>query len=166
MNIRTMTRCALFTALITVCAWLSLPLGDIRVSMQTFGVLLCLGVLGGRLGSLTCLVYLLLGLVGLPVFSGMQSGASALLGPTGGYLWGFLLGGMVFRLLEGRFPLLFSMIAVIFVCYFCGTGWYCLMYLRDGIWFVFGKCVLPYLIPDALKLMLALKLTPRLKKYK
>ena len=69
-KIRNMVLCGLFAALITLCAWLSIPLGDVAITLQTFAVFLCLSVLGGKLGTLTVLVYLLLGAVGIPVFSG------------------------------------------------------------------------------------------------
>ena len=80
MKVRNMALCALFAALLAVCAWLAIPVGDTAFTMQTFGVLLTLGLLGGRWGSVSILLYLLLGLVGLPVFSGFQGGFGVLLG--------------------------------------------------------------------------------------
>ena len=88
MRVKNMTLCGLFVALLAICAWLSIPLGSIAITLQTFAVFLCLGLLGGKLGSVTILVYLLLGLVGVPVFSGFRGGATALMGATGGYLFG------------------------------------------------------------------------------
>ena len=90
MKIRKMTRCALLAAVMAVCAWISVPVGELAVSLQTFAVFLTLGFLGGRLGSAAVLVYLLLGAAGVPVFAGFRGGIGVLLGPTGGYLWGFL----------------------------------------------------------------------------
>lgn len=165
MKIKDMTRCAAMIAVLTVCAWLCVPVGNIAISMQTFGVLLCLGVLGGGRGCVVTFVYLLLGALGLPVFSGMQGGLGILLGPTGGYLWGFLMGAMVFWAVEGRIPVWCSMVLCLIVCYACGSGWYAFVYLQGGIWPVLVKCVLPYLLPDALKLALALGLCRRLKKF-
>jgi biotin transport system substrate-specific component len=153
------------TAVLTVCAWVSVPMGDIAISMQTLGMLLCLGMLGGRRGSLVIALYLLLGTVGLPVFSGMQGGLGILLGPTGGYLWGFLLGSLLFWAVEGSLPLWLSMVLSLIVCYVCGTVWYSVMFLQGGIWLVLAKCVVPYLLPDGVKLVLALGLTRRLKKF-
>lgn len=163
MDIRRMTRCALFAALLAVCAWLSVPVGDGAVSLQTFGVLLCLGVLGGRWGTLTCLVYIALGAVGLPVFTGLQGGMGVLLGPTGGYIWGFLAGALIYWALEGRLPVWLCMVSVLAACYACGTAWYALVYARDSFWLVAAKCVLPYLLPDGVKLVLALALTKRIR---
>jgi biotin transport system substrate-specific component len=84
-----MTLAAFFAALITVCSWISLPVADIAFTMQTFGVFLALGLLGGKWGSVAIAIYLLLGAVGMPVFSGFRGGVGMLAGVTGGYLWGF-----------------------------------------------------------------------------
>ena len=70
MKVRNMALCALFAALLCVCAWVSVPVGDAAITMQTFGIFLALGVLGGKRGSISVAIYLLLGIVGLPVFSG------------------------------------------------------------------------------------------------
>ena len=159
---RNMTRCALFAAMMALCAWIGIPLGHTVFTMQTFGVLLALGILGGKRGTISILCYLLLGAAGLPVFSGFRGGIGAILGPTGGYLWGFLATGLVFWLLE-KWSRLLAMAAGILVCYACGTLWY-MTYTGGALAAVLAQTVLPYLIPDALKLVLALRLTKRLKK--
>ena len=82
-----MVLCSLFASLTAVCAWIAVPLPGVSFTMQTFAVLLCLGILGGKWGSVSILLYLLLGIVGLPVFTGFRGGAAALLDPTGGFLW-------------------------------------------------------------------------------
>ena len=159
---RKLTRCALFAAMMALCAWIGLPLGHTVFTMQTFGVLLALGILGGKRGTISILCYLLLGAAGLPVFSGFRGGIGAILGPTGGYLWGFLATGLVFWLLE-KWSRPAAMIAGILVCYACGTIWY-MTYAGGALAAVLAQTVLPYLIPDAVKLVLALRLTKRLKK--
>lgn len=158
-----MTRASLFAALITVCSWLSIPIGDIAFTLQTLGIFLALTVLGGKWGSISIFIYLLLGAAGLPVFSGFRGGFGALLGVTGGYLWGFLLSGVIYRALE-RFGNLPALIAAQIGCYACGTAWFSL-YTGGGIGLVLLRCVVPFLIPDALKLVLALHLKNRLKPY-
>ena len=159
---RKLTRCALFAAMMALCAWIGLPLGHTVFTMQTFGVLLALGILGGKRGTISILCYLLLGAAGLPVFSGFRGGIGAILGPTGGYLWGFLATGLVFWLLE-KWSRPAARIAGILVCYVCGTVWY-MTYTGGALAAVRAQTVLPYLIPDAVKLVLALRLTKRLKK--
>ena len=160
---RKLTRCALFAAMMALCAWIGIPLGHTVFTMQTFGVLLALGILGGKRGTVSILCYLLLGAAGLPVFSGFRGGIGAILGPTGGYLWGFLATGLVFWLLE-KWSRPLAMIAGIIVCYACGTLWY-MTYTGDALAAVLAQTVLPYLIPDAVKLVLALRLTRRLKRF-
>ena len=159
---RNLTRCALFAAMTALCAWIAIPLGHTVFTMQTFAVLLSLGVLGGRRGTAAIGCYLLLGVIGLPVFSSFQGGLSALLGPTGGFLWGFLATGLVYRALE-KWGVLPAMIAGLLACYACGAAWY-MVYTGGGLALVLIQTILPYLIPDALKLILALRISKRLKK--
>ena len=160
---RKLTRCALFAAMMALCAWIGIPLGHTVFTMQTFGVLLALGVLGGKRGTISILCYLLLGAAGLPVFSGFRGGMGAILGPTGGYLWGFLATGLVYWATE-KWSRPLAMIAGLAVCYLCGTVWY-MTYTGGALAAVLLQTVVPYLIPDAVKLALALRLTKKLKKY-
>lgn len=157
-----MTLSALFAALTVVCAWISIPVGDIAFTMQTFAVFLALGLLGGKWGTVSILIYLLLGAVGMPVFSGFQGGFGVLLGVTGGYLWGFLFSGLIYWTLE-RLGRPCAMAAGLAVCYLCGSLWF-LYWSGGGIGLVLLRCVVPYLIPDAIKLALALRLSRRLSK--
>ena len=158
-----MTLCSLFAALLAVCAWICIPLGDTVLTLQTFGVFLCLLLLGGKWGCVSIAIYLLLGAVGLPVFSGFRGGPGALLGVTGGFLWGFLAMGLVYWALArfGKFPALLAGLAV---CYGCGCLWFS-VYAGGGLGFILLRCVVPYLIPDAVKLWLAFSLSKRLKKF-
>lgn len=169
-----MALCGLFSALLAVCAWIALPLGDAAVTLQTFGVFLCLGTLGGRRGTASVFVYLLLGAVGLPVFSGFRGGFGMLLGTTGGYLTGFLFSALLYWLLtalSGSRPKvqLAAMAAGLLVCYAFGSIWYYTIYLRGGtavtIGFIIIKCILPYLLPDIAKLLLAWQLSQKLRRF-
>ena len=172
MKARNMALCGLFTAVLAVCAWVSVPVGDMVVTLQTFGIFLTLGLLGGKRGSLAVLVYLLLGAVGAPVFSGFRGGLGALLGTTGGYIFGFMLTALLYWILTSRKntpPIrLLSMIAGLLLCYGCGSWWYMRQYLSGStltLGLVLMKCVIPYLIPDAIKLGLAWILTGKLKRF-
>lgn len=162
-NTKYMTRAALFAALTAICAWISIPVADIGFTMQTFGVFLTLGVLGGKWGTASILIYLLLGAVGMPVFSGFRGGMGMLLGVTGGYLWGFLFSGLTYWLLE-RFGKLPAMIAAMAVCYLCGSIWFHI-YAGGGIGLILLRCVVPFLIPDGLKILLAHSLSRRLRRH-
>jgi len=170
---RNMALCALFAALLALCAWLSIPVGEIAVTMQTFGVFLTLGLLGGRRGTVAIAVYLTMGAVGLPVFSGMRGGMGVLMGASGGYIAGFLATGLVYWLMTALFGngtgiRLGALALGMLCCYGCGTVWFCRVYLEGGSNIapgaVLAKCVLPYLIPDGLKLWLAWISTRRLRR--
>ena len=159
-----MVLASLFAALMALCAWFSIPIPPIAFTLQTFGLLLTLGVLGGKWGSVTVAIYLLLGFVGLPVFSGFRGGAAAFLAPTGGFLWGFLLAALTYWLLEkpGKLP---AMIGALLACYGCGCWWFSAYAGDAGLWTAVLTCVVPYLIPDAIKIWLAYTLGNRIQKY-
>ena len=174
MKIRNMVLCGMFSALLCVCAWLSFPLGDTAITLQTFGVFLSLGTLGGRRGTAAIGVYLLLGAVGLPVFSGFRGGLGTLLGTTGGYLTGFLLTGLLYWAAtalwgERRTVQLTALILGLLLCYLFGSVWFRHIYLAEGgsvTWgFILVKCVLPYLLPDGAKLFLAFALAKKLRPF-
>ena len=169
-TIQNMTRCALFAALLCVCGWIAVPLPDISLTMQTFGIFLTLGLLGGRWGSAACLTWLVLGAAGLPVFTGFRGGLGVFLGTTGGYLWGFLGTCLTYWAVtalfgqKAQFP---AMILGLLCCYACGTVWYLWVYLdpnQASLGAVLLKCVAPYVLPDLVKVYLAHRLTNRLER--
>lgn len=171
MKVRNMALCALFAALLCVCAWISVPVGATAITMQTFGIFLTLSVLGGKRGSIAIAIYVLLGVVGLPVFSGFQGGVGALLGPSGGYLYGFMLTALLYWLvlaLGGEKWQLPGLIFGLLSCYACGCLWFAFGYLSPqsrSLGAVLTGCVLPYLLPDAAKLILAWLLGRRLRRF-
>lgn len=161
---------AMFAVLIAVCSWIHIP-ATVPFTLQTFGVFLAVGVLGGKRGTLAVLVYLLLGTVGLPVFAGFSGGIGCLLGSTGGYIIGFLFSALVMWAIErllGRtqWVLALSMVLGLLVCYAFGTVWFMRVYANStgpiGILTALGWCVFPYIIPDLLKIALALMISKRL----
>lgn len=170
------TQTAVFAALIAVCAWISIP-AAVSFTLQTFGVCLA-GALGGKkAGTVSVAVYILLGLVGVPVFSGFQGGAGALAGPTGGYIVGFLFTAFIAGAFADRFGHKFwvsvlGMALGVAVCYAFGTVWFYILYNRSGSAMTWGGvlsvCVVPFLPFDAVKIVLAAALAktlaPRLKK--
>ena len=166
---------AVFTALLAVCSWIAIPMPwGVAYTLQTLGVFLAVGVLGGKRGTLAVVVYLLLGAMGVPVFSGFQGGTAALLGTTGGYIAGFLFSALAMWMLEkllGRSlpALALSMVLGLAVCYVFGTAWYMAVYTRSSgavaLGTVLGWCVVPYIIPDLVKIGLAVGLSNRLQKH-
>ena len=168
-----LTLTALFTALMAVCSWISIPTA-IPFTLQTFGVFVTAGLLGGRRGTLTIVIYLLLGAVGLPVFSGFTGGIGHMLGPTGGYIIGFIFTALIMWLAEHLYGkadkvLVLSMIAGLIVCYVFGTAWFMIVYTKNtgeiGLMTALSWCVIPYIIPDIIKIILAVILTRRLRPY-
>ena len=161
-----LARCAFFAALMCICAWISIPIGNYSFTLQSFGLLLALFVLGGKGATVSTAVYLLLGAVGLPVFSGFRGGFGTLLGVTGGYLWGFLLASLVFwgiTAIFGKKAKIFAAIAAMIGVYICGTAWFA-VYTSGGLLAILAQSVLPYLLPDAFKFLLAFSLSAKLKK--
>lgn len=157
-----MAQIALFTALISICAWISIPT-TVPFTLQTFGVLCALGLLGGKRGTLAVLLYLLLGAVGVPVFSGMRGGPGMLLGVTGGFLVGFLACALVYwlftRLWGQRYGVKLAGLAVgLLTCYAFGTVWFTVAYAGPtgpvGLDTAILWCVTPFLLPEALKFAL------------
>ncbi|MDO5112169.1 MAG: biotin transporter BioY [Clostridia bacterium] len=166
-----MIRIALFAALLCLCAYICIP-AAVPFTMQTFAIFLTLAVLGGKHGTIAIAVYILLGAVGLPVFTGGRGGVFALAGPTGGYITGFILMGLCYRLLTARLgsgaaATVFALVLGLLVCYAFGTVWFMLLYIRAAqpitLGAALGMCVLPFLLPDAVKLALAMLLAKRLK---
>ncbi|MBQ8769275.1 MAG: biotin transporter BioY [Oscillospiraceae bacterium] len=161
-----LARCALFSALMCICAWISIPMGNLSFTLQSFALLLALFVLGGKGATVSVAVYLLLGIVGIPVFSGFRGGFSTLLGVTGGYLWGFLLACLVFwgiTAFFGEKTKIYAGITAMVSVYICGTIWF-MVYAPGGLLPILAQSVLPYLLPDAVKFLLAFSLSGKLKK--
>lgn len=170
MKIRDMTYIAMFAVVIAVCSWLSIPT-EVPFTLQTFGVFVAVGILGGKKGSLSVLIYMLLGVIGAPVFAGFTGGIGCLLGTTGGYIMGFMLSALVMWGMEclfGRKTLVLglSMVLGLLVCYLFGTLWFMMVYARAsgpiGVWTALGWCVFPYIIPDALKIVMAMIVCKRM----
>lgn len=167
-SVKDMVFTAMFAALIAVCSLLSIPVGEVPVTLQTFAVCLSAAMLGWKRGTLSVLIYILLGAVGIPIFAGMKGGFGVLAGPTGGYIVGFLLTALIIGVTadkSGRraLPLTLSMILGVLACYAVGTVWFMVvtkMHIGESLML----CVVPFLIPDAVKLAAAVLLTDRLMK--
>ncbi len=166
--------CAMMAALMAVCSWISIPIGEIPVTLQTFGVFAALGILGGRLGTISVLVYIFMGAVGLPVLAGFSGGLGAFMSASGGYISGFAAAALTVWAFErftkdNIFLKGISMILGMAVCYLFGTVWYVAAFLKAGGGVSFGAalslCVLPFIIPDLVKIACALIITERVKKY-
>ncbi|MBR4404430.1 MAG: biotin transporter BioY [Clostridiales bacterium] len=179
--IRDIALISVSAALITICSWISIPLGPVPFTLQTLGILAVMLTIGGRRGTIAIVVYLALGAVGVPVFAGFKGGIGAFLGPTGGFLIGFVIAALVYWLLE---KVLFKRLMntavktwvfgilsfVIFeiVMYVIGVIWFMTVYAAQtgpvGLATVMGWCVIPFIIPDIVKMAVAVLIGERASK--
>lgn len=163
---------AVFTVLIAICSWISIPM-TVPFTLQTFAIFLAVSILGGKRGTLAVIVYVLLGAIGVPVFAGFSGGIGVLMRNTGGYIIGFILTALIMWLMERIFGRkvwvqAVSMVLGLLACYAVGTVWFMFVYMRTtgpvGLMTVLGWCVFPFIIPDIVKLILALSLGNTLRK--
>ena len=145
-------------ALIAICSWIQIPL-TVPITLQTMGVCLVSGLLGLKRGTLATLVYIVLGAIGVPVFAGFS-----------GFIFTALIVGFASDKFKGKLiPLIISMVIGILVCYAFGTAWFAVVYNKANdpasLATILGWCVTPFLIPDAVKIVIAAILTNRLKKF-
>ena len=163
---------AICAALIAICAWITIP-AAVPFTLQIFGVFCVLGLLGGKRGTIAILVYLLLGAVGLPVFSGFNGGIGALLGTTGGYLISYIFVGVIYwaaeKLLGTKLAVrITAMVLGLLVCYAFGTAWFMTVYARKSeaitLGTALGWCVFPFILPDLVKMGLAILVSDRVRK--
>jgi biotin transport system substrate-specific component len=150
---------ALFAALLCVCAPFSVPIGPVPITLATFAVFLCAGLLPPGQATLSVGLYLAIGAVGLPVFSAFRGGIAHLVGPTGGFLWGYIPAALCASLLialgkrkKPFYPI--GMLAGNLLLYLFGGVWYS---VSAGVTFLqaMSVCALPFLPGDALKIALA-----------
>ena len=169
-KIRNLSNVALGAALICVCSWISIPT-PVPFTMQTFAVFFVLSTLGGGWGTASILLYVFLGALGLPVFSRFNAGVGVLFGSTGGYVLGFILMGLLYFILSrlfGEKPFLevLYLLLGLFILYVFGTFWFYFVYLKGGekagLTAILSWCVFPFVVPDLIKLFLALLLKKRL----
>lgn len=171
-----------FAALISVCAFITIP-GAVPFTLQVFGVFCALGMLGGKKGTLAIFIYILIGAVGVPVFAGFKSGWGVLMGPTGGYILGFLCSGLIYWFITGTLKKRFNgkiwfmfvaMVVALLFLYVFGTVWFLVVYSKIKGEIKISKalslCVFPFIPWDLLKITAAASLSKivldRVKKIK
>lgn len=168
-----MTYIAMCAVIIAICSWISIP-ATVPFTLQTFAVFLTVTLLGGKRGTIAVVLYILLGAVGIPVFQGFSGGIGVILGNTGGYIIGFIFSALIMWAVEcflGKklWMQALSMVLGLIACYTVGTIWFMTVYNsgadeKAGLALVLGWCVIPFIIPDAIKIVFALVLGKQLKK--
>lgn len=174
-NIKTMNivYIGIFAAVIAVCSWIQIPL-VVPITLQTLGICVAAGLLGFKKGVLSVVVYELIGFIGVPVFANFGAGPGVLLGVTGGYIVGFIftaaiVGGAVSHF-GMKIPVyIISMVLGVAVCYIFGTAWFMVWSSTNGSAATLSgalmSCVVPFIVPDLVKIALATLICAKLSKY-
>ncbi|WP_027400226.1 biotin transporter BioY [Anaerovorax odorimutans] len=180
-NIRTfpIILCALFAALTAVCSAISIPIPftPIPINLATLSIFLAGGLLGAKWGTISQVVYVLLGAIGLPVFHNFTGGFGIIAGPTGGYIVGYIAAAFLIGYLTDKFifskdnktsaiyvKLILSMVAGGILCYTLGTIWF-MKLTGTSLIPALLSCVIPFLPGDLIKILIASFLTKRLKNF-
>lgn len=169
LSTRDLTMVSLFTALICIASYIRIDLPAVPITAQTLAVMLTGSILAPRLAGLSLFTYLFLGAVGAPIFSGGAAGLPIILGKTGGYLIGFLVGAVVISLIRGKkngliWLGLANIIGGIIVVDLFGSLW--LSYITGmGITKAIMVGVIPFIPGDLIKAAIAAVIASRLNKY-
>ncbi len=169
MDSKKMTRIALVTAIMCILSpfTIYIPISVVPVSLGVFTVFLSVYILGTKDALIACLLYVLLGLVGLPVFSGLSGGPMKLFGPTGGYILGYffiiLIAGPVISKEAARWKHAVSLVLGVTACYILGTAWLAFQtHLSFEAALMAG--VIPFIPADVVKIILIMIVGPGLKR--
>ena len=171
MKTKNMILYALFAALTVICSmiFIPLPFTPVPINLATLAFFLAGGLLGAKGGAISQLIYVLLGAIGLPVFSGFTGGFSIITGPTGGYIIGYMAGAFITGLIANRlgrgfYKNILGMTLGLAACYTLGTIWF--MHLTStGFVAALMLCVVPFLIGDGIKIVIGSFLVNRLHKF-
>lgn len=163
---------AMAVAVITLCSWIAIPF-HISFTLQTFAVFLISGCFPARISVPAVLIYIAVGIVGVPVFSGFNAGISAIMGPSGGFILSFPLCAFIISYF-GRSKTAFSARYICFavisltVAYISGCLWYIYVFAHNSstsIWAALNVCVFPFIIPDILKMLFSTLILNKLIPY-
>ena len=182
---------ALMAAVCAVCSWISVPLPftPVPINLGTLAVFLAGGILGRRYGSISVIVFVLLGAAGLPVFHGFTGGIGIITGPTGGYITGYIVAAFLTGIVTDTYfkshagdagcvteenadksraaayiALALSMVLGLAACYALGTAWF--MYIsKTDFKAALIMCIVPFLPGDAVKITAAAVLVRKLRPF-
>ena len=170
MKTKNLTLCAVFTALLCILSIITIPIGTIPITLSTLAVMLCGVILGAKKGLVSVILYILTGMVGIPIFSGLRGGFQVVLGPTGGFILGYIpmvivIGLLTSRLPQKKLPKILSVSGACFlgviICYAFGTLYF--MHLQHvGFYQAALVCVVPFIPFDILKSLFTGYITQKL----
>ena len=169
LDVKTMALVAIMAAVCCVLGPIAVPIGPIPVSLSLIAIYLSAYALGAKKGTLAVLIYILLGAVGLPVFSGAEGGIAKLIGPTGGYIIGFIFTCFIsgwfiehFQVKQFYFQIAGMLLGLV-ICYIFGTAWFMLVTAND-----LGKsltlCIYPFIPFDIAKIVICVLLGNAIRK--
>ena len=163
MKTKTMILCAIFAAILCVFSVMTIPIGPVPISMGLFGIMIAAGILGLKRGTIAVAVFILIGAVGVPVFTGFRGGIAPLAGPTGGYIWGYvpmtaLIGLLTLKTPQSKWLTMLryflAFLAGAALCYAMGTVQFMLVQDTDFA-AALGICVIPFIPFDIAKALAA-----------
>lgn len=153
LTVQDMVLIAVFVAIITVCSFIQISVGPVPFTLQTFGVFVTAGILGTKRGTLAVIVYILLGIIGVPVFCG-AGGPGVIVGTTGGYITGFVFTALIIGIITHFFEksstwlkLGATVVAMILgdvVCFVIGTIQF-MFVMKTSLTVALGYCVIPFI---------------------
>ncbi|MCL2083167.1 MAG: biotin transporter BioY [Oscillospiraceae bacterium] len=166
-KVKILALCAMFAALSAVLSQVSLPIGPVPITLTHISVFAAAGLLGAKYGLVSQLIFVSLGVLGLPVFAGFNSGISALIGPTGGFIVGYLVctfvcGWIIEIFGNSVYSLTLAMYAGWVATYLCGITWY-MYYSGTPLTAALSVCLIPFLPGDLAKTAVTVLVVKRLK---
>ena len=169
MKTKDMVLTGVFAAVICVFSPFTIPIGAVPISLATFAVYLAAAVLGTKKGTFAVLIYILIGMAGVPVFSGFAGGIGKILGVTGGYIIGYIPCALAIGVFTERFGgknYIYHLALVIgtLILYSFGTAWF-MVQSGNGLMQSLTVCVFPFLVGDAIKIAAASIVAIKLKNY-
>lgn len=173
LTVQDMVLIAIFAALIAACSYIQIPLGPVPFTLQTFAVFTTAGLLGTKRGTIAVVIYILLGVIGIPVFAG-SGGPGIIVGPTGGYITGFIFTVIIIGLIMNVFKknatglkFVMTVVAIVVgdaICFIIGTIQF-MVVMKVNLAVAMGYCVIPFILPDLVKIIVAAIVVNRVKKY-
>lgn len=167
-SVREMALIAVMTAVMCILGPMSVPIGVIPISLTNLVIYIAVYILGCRRGTISFLVYLLIGTAGVPVFSAYSGGVAKLLGPTGGYLIGFIFVALITGFFVDRFdgkviPSFAGMLLSTILLYGFGTAW---LAYQAGMTYpaALAAGVIPFIVPDIIKMIIAVVIGPQIRR--
>lgn len=166
---------AIFIAILTLSAYITIPFGPVPFTLQTFAITLIVLLFASKVSISAYLIYLLMGAIGIPVFSAMRGSFGVILGATGGFLWGYAISIIICSLIQNKyinkFKYKYAYLAFTFlnctvmtlIAYACGTIQYSVI-ANISIVVALSTTVIPFIIPDIAKIVFAIVCSMILRK--